>query len=86
MSIVEQLKEQLYAVAQDANQGAGSLGGFQNKFDQSAQQVLHLIQGSATGADADITDVLNTAAQSLGAAVESLHIAAQKCSQYAQGL
>lgn len=86
MSVVEDLKVQLYAVGQDANQGAASLGGFQTKFSQSIQQVLQLIQGSATGADTDITTVLDTAAKSLGTAVESLQIAAHKCSEYAAGL
>lgn len=83
MSVVEQLREQLHAVGQDANQGAASLGGFQNKFSQATQQVLQLIQGSATGADREIAEVLDAASRSLGTAVESLQVAAHKCSQYA---
>jgi hypothetical protein len=84
MSVVEQLRGQLHAVAQDANQGVSSLGGFQNKFSQASQQVLALIQGSATGADRDIAEVLDAASRSLASAVESLQIASHKCGQYAQ--
>jgi hypothetical protein len=84
MSVVEQLRGQLHAVAQDADQGAASLGGFQNKFSHASQQVLALIQGSATGADRDIAEVLDAASKSLASAVESLQIASHRCGQYAQ--
>jgi len=86
MSVVEQLKGQLHAVAQEANHGASGLGGFQNKFSQASQHVLSLIQGSATGADREIAEVLDAASKSLASAVESLQIASHKCGQYAQQL
>ncbi|MEV6287771.1 hypothetical protein [Kribbella sp. NPDC051770] len=86
MSVVEQLKGQLHAVAQEANQGVAGLGGFQNKFSQASQHVLSLIQGSATGADREIAEVLDAASKSLASAMESLQIASHKCGQYAQQL
>ncbi|GAA0612514.1 hypothetical protein HPO96_22775 [Kribbella sandramycini] len=86
MSVVEQLKGQLHAVAQEADQGAAGLGGFQNKFSQASQHVQSLIQGSATGADREIAEVLDAASKSLASAVESLQIASHKCGQYAQQL
>lgn len=83
MSVLNQLKEQLYSVSHDSNQGAASLGHFGLKFGQAVQQVTALIEGSATGADDDITAALTSAKDSLSSAVVSLQLAAQKCKYYA---
>nr|WP_202893846.1 hypothetical protein [Kribbella italica] len=67
----------------DAQQGAGSLGGFKQKFGQTSAHVQALIAGSATGADRDISELLDAAARSLQQAMDSLQIAAQGCRSYA---
>ncbi|GAA1161123.1 hypothetical protein GCM10009630_69280 [Kribbella jejuensis] len=83
MSQVQQLKGQLYQVATEATQGAASLGGFKMRFGQSAVQVLALIQGSATNADADISQLLDAAGRAVEQASEALQIAAHGCKNYA---
>jgi hypothetical protein len=52
-------------------------------FSQTGAQVQALIAGSATGADRDISELLDAAGRSLEQAVESLQIAAQGCRNYA---
>ena len=83
MSDIQRLKGQLYQLMTEAQQGAGSLGGFRQKFGQTSQQVQALIAGSATGADRDISQLLDTAGRSLEQAVDSLQIAAHGCRSYA---
>ena len=55
MSDIQRLKGQLYQLMTEAQQGAGSLTGFKQKFGQTSSQVQALIAGSATGADRDIS-------------------------------
>ena len=83
MSDIQRLKGQLYQLMTEAQQGAGSLGGFRQKFGQTSAQVQALIAGSATGADRDISQLLDAAGRSLEQAVESSQIAAQGCRSYA---
>jgi hypothetical protein len=83
MSDIQRLKAQLYQLMTAAQQGAGSLAGFRQKFGQTGAQVQALIAGSATGADRDISELLDAAGRSLEQAVESLQIAAQGCRSYA---
>ncbi|TWD79729.1 hypothetical protein FB561_0794 [Kribbella amoyensis] len=83
MSDIQVLKGQLYQITTEAKQAAGSLGGFGQKFGQHIAQVQSLIAGTTTGADRDIAQLLDAAARSLGQAVESLQIAADGCSRYA---
>jgi uncharacterized phage infection (PIP) family protein YhgE len=68
MSNVTQLKEQLHHVSMEAKQAAGGLGSFQNKFGQSSARVQALIAGSATGADRQISEVLDAAGRAVGQA------------------
>jgi hypothetical protein len=83
MSDIQRLKAQLYQLMTEAQQGAGSLGGFRQKFGQTSQQVQALIAGSATGADRDIATVLDAACKSIDNAVEALQIAGAGCRSYA---
>lgn len=83
MSQIQQLKMQLHQIATEANQGAASLGGFKLRFAQSSTQVLALIQGSATRADADISELLDAAGRAVEQASEALQIAANGCKSYA---
>ncbi|MGC4944362.1 hypothetical protein [Kribbella sp. DT2] len=83
MSDVQRLKAELYQLMTDAQQGAGSLGGFKQKFGQTSAHVQALIAGSATGADRDISELLDAAGRSLQQAMDSLQIAAQGCRSYA---
>ncbi|MDX2972601.1 hypothetical protein [Kribbella solani] len=83
MSQVEQLKMQLHGLADQSRQGAGSLAGFKQRFEQSSQSVQALIRGSATGADRDIATMLDAAAKSVDQAVQALHIAEAGCRSYA---
>jgi hypothetical protein len=83
MSQVQQLKGQLYQIATEATQGAASLGGYKQRFSQSSAQVLALIQGSATRADSDISQLLDAAGKAVEQASEALQIAAQGCKNYA---
>jgi hypothetical protein len=83
MSDIQRLKGQLYQLMTDAQQGAGSLAGYRQKFGQTSSQVQALIAGSATGTDRDISELLNAAGRSLEQAAESLQIAAHGCRRYA---
>jgi len=83
MSDITRLKEQLHHVSTEARQAAGGLGGFQNKFGQSSAQVQALIAGSATGADRQISEVLDAAGRAVGQAIEALQIASAGCANYA---
>lgn len=83
MSDVQRLKQQLYQLMTEAQQGAGSLGGFRQRFGQTSQHVHGLIAGSATGADREIVQVLEAAGRSIDQAVEALQIAAAGCRNYA---
>jgi hypothetical protein len=64
MSDIQRLKAQLYQLMTEAQQGAGSLGGFRQKFGQTSAQVQALIAGSATGADRDISQFTSGSAGS----------------------
>lgn len=83
MSDITRLKEQLHQVSMEARQAAGGLGSFQNKFGQSSAQVQALIAGSATGADRQISEVLDAAGRAVGQAIEALQIASAGCANYA---
>ncbi|MFC9688180.1 hypothetical protein ACFTSF_06535 [Kribbella sp. NPDC056951] len=83
MSQIEQLKLQLHGLADQARQGTSSLAGFKQRFEQASQQVQTLIAGSATGADRDISTVLEAAGKSVEQAVQALHIAEAGCRSYA---
>lgn len=84
MSEIQQLKVQLHQVSSDARQAAGGLAGFKTKFSQSSAHVQALIAGTATGADRDISELLNAATKALDHAVQSLEIAASGCRTYAE--
>jgi len=83
MSQVEQMKMQLHGLADQSRQGAASLAGFKQRFEQSSQEVQALIRGSATGADRDISTVLEAAGKSVEQAVQALQIAEAGCRSYA---
>lgn len=83
MSAVTQLKEQLHHLSMESKQAAGGLGGFQNRFGQSSAQVQALIAGSATGADRQISEVLDAAGRAVGQAIEALEVASAGCANYA---
>jgi hypothetical protein len=83
MSQVQQLKVELHQVATEATQGAASLSTYKQRFSQSSAHVLALIQGSATKADADISQLLDAAGKAVEQASEALQIAAQSCKNYA---
>lgn len=83
MSAVTQLKEQLHHLSMESKQAAGGLGGFQNRFGQSNAQVQALIAGSATGADRQISEVLDAAGRAVKQAIEALEIASAGCVNYA---
>ncbi len=83
MSQVEQLKMQLHGLADQSRQGAGSLSGFKQRFEQSSQHVQALIRGTATRADQDIATMLEAAAKSVDQAIQALQIAEAGCRSYA---
>ncbi|TDD20762.1 hypothetical protein E1218_21920 [Kribbella turkmenica] len=83
MSQVEQMKMQLHGLADQSRQGAASLAGFKQRFEQSSQQVQALIRGSATNADKDITALLDAAGKSVEQAIQSLASAEAGCRSYA---
>ncbi|MEV6411143.1 hypothetical protein [Kribbella sp. NPDC051718] len=77
------MKMQLHGLADQCRQGATSLAGFKQRFQQSGEQVQALIRGSATGADRDISAVLEAAGKSVEQAVQALQIAEAGCRSYA---
>ncbi|GAB3821445.1 hypothetical protein [Kribbella italica] len=86
MSQVQQLQMQLHQIANEAKQAAGGLAGFKQRFTQHSTQVEALIAGTATGVDRDIAQILDAASKAVDQAVESLHIASNGCTSYANQL
>ena len=82
MSDITRLKEQLHHVALEANQVAGGLGSFQNKFGQSSPSPSP-DRRARTGADRQISEVLDAAGRAVGQAIEALQIASAGCANYA---
>jgi uncharacterized phage infection (PIP) family protein YhgE len=83
VSDVQQLKQELHQVSTDAKQAAGGLNDFKSKFSEHSGRVQALISGTATGKDAEITQLLEAAQSAVDAAASALQQAAEGCRSYA---
>jgi putative N-acetylmannosamine-6-phosphate epimerase len=86
VSDVSQLKEQLAALATEADNAGGTVDGFANKFERHIADVEKLIAGTATRADQEVVATLAAARDSAKQAVTALKTAARRTRDYANGL
>jgi hypothetical protein len=86
MSQLESIRQQLDALATDANNVAAGLAGFSDKFNQTISMVQATIGGTSTDAERDIVDALVIASDQVNGAVGALQHAAQTAQHYAASL
>ena len=84
MSDLQQVKEQLHQIAVDSKKTAAGLASFREKFAKDGQKIRGLIEGTASGADKDIIQILHAAGEALQHAIDALQIAADGCRSYAE--
>ena len=86
MSDVSQLKEQLAALATEADNAGGTVDRFGTKFGQHIAEVEKLIGGTSTRADQEVVATLAAARDSARQAVTALQTAARRTRDYANQL
>jgi len=86
MSQLDSIRQQLDALATDANNAAAGLAGFSDKFNHTIGLVQATIGGTSTDAEREIVDALSMASEQVRGAVGALAQAAQKAQQYAATL
>lgn len=86
MSQLQQLKQQINALAQTAKSTGGSLAQFDRTFKQQISQVQATIGGSAQSKDQAVIDSLTTASKQVNTAVQALQQAAATAQQYGNSL
>ena len=86
MSQLGNLKQTIDGIAQQANQTAGSLDSFTQKFNQSIQQVQGTIGGSAQRKDQEVISSITNAQRKVKEAAEALKQAGKVAKSYGQSL
>lgn len=86
MSQVEDLKQQLQALAADAKQVSAGMAAYKAKLGEQSGTIMALIEGTATGKDKSITTALGAAAGAVDQTVTTLSEAVQACTDFADGL
>lgn len=84
MSQVTDLKAQLNQIAGEVKTAGGGLAQFSGRFDRHIAKVNHLIGGTATKADTEITTVLAEARRAVEQAQTALQTVADRCEKYSQ--
>lgn len=86
MSQLQQLKQQLNSIGNDAKSTAGGLSSFKSKFSSAVGQVSATIGGSAQQTDQKIIATLQNAEKQVDAAIQALQQAASTANSYASSL
>ena len=86
MSQLNQLRQQINQLGQDAQRQAQGLAGFKPKFSAAVGQVGAVIGGSAQQVDRNMIATLQQAEKEVDAAIRALHAAASAASRYAASL
>lgn len=86
MSQLEQLKQQLNQISNDAKQTASGLAAFKSKFSQAVGQVQATVGGSAQQVDKQIIETLKNAEKQVDTAIAALQAAADEARQYGASL
>lgn len=86
MSDVSQLKQQLFALAGEADSAGGTVDRFGTRFGQHIAEVEQLIAGTSTRADQEVVATLAAARDAARQAVTALQSAARRTRDYANGL
>jgi hypothetical protein len=81
-SQVQQLKQSLAAFAQATDRTSQALLSQTREFDRSAQQVLSLIGGSATGKDREVVQSIRDASRAVEQAGRALSNASRTAQNY----
>lgn len=86
MSALDELKQRVSALAEDAERTSGELASFETEFSDASQKVAAEIGNTATGEDQEIIASLQAASQALEQSVAALQQASQSCNDFAQSL
>jgi len=86
MSQLDQLRQQIAQLGQDARTQAQGLSSFKPKFSQAIGQVNGIIGGSAQQVDKNMVATLQTAERQVDQAIAALQTAAAAASRYAASL
>lgn len=86
MSQLQQLKQQVASIGNDAKSTASGLSGFKSKFSTSVSQVSATIGGSAQRVDQNMINTLQAAEKQVDAAIAALQQAASAANSYAASL
>lgn len=85
-SQVQQLKQSLAAFGQATDRTATGLIAQSKDVDRSAQQVLALIGGSATGKDREVVQSINDASRAVQQAAQALAHASRTAKNYGSSI
>jgi len=86
VSQLQQLKQQINAICNDAKSTAQGLGSFKSKFSQAVSQVAATIGGSTQKVDTNMINTLQAAEKQVDAAIQALQAAASAASNYSNSL
>jgi hypothetical protein len=86
VSQLQQLKQQINAIGNDAKSTSQGLGGFKSKFSTAVSQVAATIGGSSQRVDQNMINTLQAAEKQVDAAIQALHAAASAATSYAASL
>lgn len=86
MSQLQQLKQEINALAQSAKKTGGSLAQFDRTFTQQINQVQSTIGGSAQSKDKEVINSLNAASKQVKTAIQALQQAANTAQNYGNSL
>ena len=86
MSQLQQLRQQIGAIATDAKSTAQGLNGFKAKFSRAVSQVTATVGGSSQQIDQHLVSTLQAAEKQVDSAIQALQVAASEASRYAQSL
>ncbi|GIG62971.1 hypothetical protein Lfu02_73430 [Longispora fulva] len=86
MSQLDQLRQQIHQLGQDARTQAGGLAAFKPKFSQAVGHVNAIIGGSAQQVDKNMIATLQAAEKQVDQAIAALTEAASAAGRYAASL
>lgn len=86
MSALDDLKQRVAQLAQEAEETSGQLAEFETGFTDTANTVSAEIGNTSTGKDQEIIGSLQAASKALEDSVAALQKAAQECSDFANSL
>lgn len=86
MSQLDQLRQRINQIGQDARSQAAGLSAFKPKFSQAVGQVAATVGGAAQGVDTKMIATLQAAEKQVDSAINALQQAAKAASDFAASL